>query len=498
MIEPRRALLLLPVSVGLALAAAAPTAATAAPTAAPVAVAARTAGAHPAATVGSTAPAATARAAGRSPAAVAATPADWPQYHRDGVRSGRYPSMSPVRGHLRGTMALPLDGAVYASPLVVKGLLIVATENNTVYGIRGRSIVWRRHLGPPVPLSSLPCGNIDPLGITGTPVYDPASGQLFVAAELNTPIRHNLYALSLSTGAVRWARSIDAGAAPSANPQAHQQRAALAISHGFVWTAFGGLAGDCGPYIGTVVGVNIASRGRTTFSVPTTREAGIWAPSGPAVDSAGRVYVSVGNGASTTTYDGSDSIIKLSGTSPLQRLDFFAPSTWASDNAADLDLGSTGPTLIGRLVYADGKSRNAYTASLAHLGGVGGQSRQLSICASFGGTAHVNSTGSSAVYVPCTDGVRRVEVTQSTGDMRVVWHSVVTASQAVTGSPVIGGGVLFALDTAHGSLYELNLQTGAVVARTPTTAVTRFATPALFGNTVYVGTTTGIRGWAVN
>ena len=27
-------------------------------------------------------------------------------------------------------------------------------------------------LGPPVALSALPCGNIDPLGITGTPVID--------------------------------------------------------------------------------------------------------------------------------------------------------------------------------------------------------------------------------------------------------------------------------------------------------------------------------------
>ena len=74
-----------------------------------------------------------------------------------------------------------LDGAVYASPLVLhdaKGdLIIAATENNTLYALRNNgSIVWSRHIGTPVNGSSLPCGNINPTGITGTPVYDPATG----------------------------------------------------------------------------------------------------------------------------------------------------------------------------------------------------------------------------------------------------------------------------------------------------------------------------------
>src|SRR5690242_21541856 len=35
----------------------------------------------------------------------------------------------------------------------------------------------------PQPLSGLPCGNIDPLGITGTPAYDATTGSVFVVAE---------------------------------------------------------------------------------------------------------------------------------------------------------------------------------------------------------------------------------------------------------------------------------------------------------------------------
>jgi hypothetical protein len=50
----------------------------------------------------------------------------------------------------------------------------------------------------------LPCGNIDPLGITGTPVIDPTSRTLFLAA-MTTPDggatkQHRIFALSLASG----------------------------------------------------------------------------------------------------------------------------------------------------------------------------------------------------------------------------------------------------------------------------------------------------------
>ena len=51
-----------------------------------------------------------------------------------------------------------------------------------------------------MPQSSLPCGNIDPLGITGTPVYDPATGLVFAVAEVTGPA-HILVGLNVTTGA---------------------------------------------------------------------------------------------------------------------------------------------------------------------------------------------------------------------------------------------------------------------------------------------------------
>ena len=101
-----------------------------------------------------------ARAGAPAPAAVAAV--DWPTYHGNNQRTGVASSLVPVHTAARRIWSLRLDGAVYGSPVVVNGAKIVVTENDSVYRIAGNRVVWRKHLGTPVPRSSLPCGNIDP------------------------------------------------------------------------------------------------------------------------------------------------------------------------------------------------------------------------------------------------------------------------------------------------------------------------------------------------
>jgi hypothetical protein len=113
-----------------------------------------------------------------------ALPPDWPTYHGNGARTGVASGFPAVHGALVKAWAATLDGAVYGEPLGVGGRVIVATEGDSVYALAPADghVVWRRHLGTPVSLSSLPCGNIDPLGITSTPAYDPSTGSLFVVA----------------------------------------------------------------------------------------------------------------------------------------------------------------------------------------------------------------------------------------------------------------------------------------------------------------------------
>jgi len=49
------------------------------------------------------------------------------------------------------------------------------------------------------------------------------------------------------------------------DPRTHQQRPALVVANGYVYIGFGGLAGDCGQYVGEVVGVPASGSGATTL-----------------------------------------------------------------------------------------------------------------------------------------------------------------------------------------------------------------------------------------
>jgi outer membrane protein assembly factor BamB len=258
-----------------------------------------------------------------------------------------------------------------------------------------------------------------------------------------------------------------------------QQRAAILVANGRVYVAFGGLAGDCGSYIGQVISVSSNGSGTPIgWAVPTSREGGIWATGGPLADASGDIYVAVGNGASNSTFDGSDSISKLSPN--LARLDFFAPSTWADDNNNDLDLGSMSAVLVDGKVLAAGKRGTAYLLDPAHLGGVGGQLSQLSVCKPFGGAA----VSGAVAYLPCTDGLRAVSVSGNT--MTIAWHA-----GGLSGPPVVAAGTIYTTD-GSGAVYALNAATGATLGHISVGSLPHFASPSLSGGTVLIGTLNGV------
>jgi len=203
------------------------------------------------------------------------SPTDWTTYHRDAARTGVAPA-KPAAGPLSIAWRRHLDGAVYGQPLVVGDLVIAATEGDTVYGLdRATGTVrWHVHLGTPVPLSALPCGNIDPLGITGTPVYDPATRMVYAVAE-TTGFHHVLAGIAVPGGKLVFRRDVPT---PDGHPRYDQQRAALLVNRGRVYVAFGGLFGDCGPYQGSINGIPVSGRGPlVSYKVPTAREGGMWA-----------------------------------------------------------------------------------------------------------------------------------------------------------------------------------------------------------------------------
>src|ERR1700733_8763689 len=224
------------------------------------------------------------------------------EYHADAQRSGRYvvPALTwEAAGHLQrdAKFQAEIAGPVYAQPLYwhppgsTRALLLVASEQNTVFALDSQSgaVVWKSSLGTPVPHPSLPCGNIDPLGITGTPVIDESSQALFVGAMIADKTsgapKHFIFALSLKDGSVLPGWPIDVEAALRASGKSFRssvqnQRGALTLAGNTVYVPYGGHWGDCGDYRGWVVGVSLDPAHTVHNWSTRARGGGAWATGG--------------------------------------------------------------------------------------------------------------------------------------------------------------------------------------------------------------------------
>ena len=260
--------------------------------------------------------------------------AAWLTWGGDSTRSGVTNDGPSANGLRRVWTSEKLDGDVYGEPLVVGDTVIVATSGNSVYAFdaaTGKTKWQQLQLGPPVDGSTLPCGNVNPVGITSTPVADPVGNRLYVVGMMQ-PNHHELVALDLRTGAVLFRTRVDAA---GADPNVHNQRGALAFANGRVYIPYGGRFGDCGNYKGRIVSVAADGSGPAVeYAVRANREGGFWGPTGPVVGPDGSLYVTSGNSDSRRDFDDGNAVIHLS--PALQATDEFAPSNWAQLNAGDV------------------------------------------------------------------------------------------------------------------------------------------------------------------
>ncbi|MFO0725391.1 MAG: PQQ-binding-like beta-propeller repeat protein [Myxococcota bacterium] len=319
------------------------------------------------------------------------------QHHNSARRDGVY--VDPVftataaRGlHIDPTFTTSISGPVYAQPLYFtagpagKDVLLVVTERNEViaFDAADGSRVWSSTVAPPVARASLPCGNIDPLGITGTPIIDRATRTIFFDA-MTSPdggrtLKHMVFALSIDDGSVRQGWPVDVSArVTSFDSRVENQRGALALLDGILYVPYGGHAGDCGNYHGTVIGISIAdpSLPLGVYAVPA-RAGGIWAPGG--ISSDGRdLFVVTGNTFGATTWSHGEAVLRLN-PGPVfsaTTADYFAPSDWQYLDSVDLDLGGSAPVLFdvpgatpSQLIAAFGKNGKAYLVDRTNLGGI--------------------------------------------------------------------------------------------------------------------------------
>lgn len=425
---------------------------------------------------GSAAGSATASAAAPAPG----PSGSWTVYHHDAAGTGVANSVAAVDTSRQAWTSPALDGQIYGEPLVSAGRIYVATENDTVYALSPATgaVLWSAHLGSPVPAGSLPCGDITPtVGITGTPVIDPARREIFVVADELVQGRpaHLLVGLSAGTGKTELSQNVDPA---GANPAALLQRTGLTLDAGRVVFGFGGNFGDCAAYRGRVTAVPEAGGRPIVFTVDAAAgqsQGAVWmGGAAPAVDGSGHIWVSTGNGsvhAAGQAFDHSDAALELSPT--LRLLQFFAPGSWASDNANDLDMSIVPVLLSDGQVLLTGKSRIVYLLNGAHLGGIGGQQAATGqVCGDDidGGAAIAGTTA----YLPCLSGIIAVRATKSPAAVTLLWSSGTGG-----GPPIIAAGLIWTIGQ-NGTLYGLDPATGKVRQQAPIGAVANhFPTPSV-------------------
>jgi hypothetical protein len=321
-------------------------------------------------------------------------------YHGGSERNGHFivPGLTWERArslHLDPAFHAEFSGPVYAQPLYWqpagpgRALLIAVTENNVVYGLDARTghTVWQRQLGTPIARSSLACGDIDPLGITGTPVIDAASGTLFVDAAVSQPsgARHLVFALALNDGTILPGWPVDvmealAGKDPPFVAGLQNQRGALLVVGGTLYVPFGSFF-DCRPYHGTVIGIPLSDPHKVIRWTTRAMGGGVWAPGGVASDGMS-LFLATGNTFDATDWADGEAVIRLSFDlqGPPDQGDFFTPTDWRDLDALDSDLGGIAPLLIDvpdgdsqrPFVLALGKDGKAYLLDRTNLGGIGG------------------------------------------------------------------------------------------------------------------------------
>ena len=286
------------------------------------------------------------------------------------------PGLAPssVRASDFGQMfSTQLDGQIYAQPIVSSGTLVIATENNKVYGLNPTSgaITWTKDLGPAWPAATVTCSDLAPnIGVTSTPVVDGATQTVYLTSKANDGAdaqhpHYYMHALSVTTGAERAGWPVTIGGSPTNepsvtfNPMTAMQRPGLLLLDGVVYAGFGSHC-DRGPYRGYIVGVSASTPVQTTMwtteSGASNSKAGIWQSGGGLVsDGPGRIIVSTGNGVSPTAGPGNsppgtlaESVVRLkvNPNNSLQAVDFFSPSNAAALDQSDKDISSGGPVAL--------------------------------------------------------------------------------------------------------------------------------------------------------
>lgn len=349
---------------------------------------------------------------------------------RDGANTQEYAltKSTVTAAHFGKRAACAVDGAIYAQPLWVANLsmqgikhnvVFVATQHNGLFafdadaspcsGLWSVNLIDATHGGSagetsvPGNLVGQGFGDIQPeVGVTGTPVIDPAKSILYVVTKSvnagHTAFYQRLHAIDLATGTEKPGSPVtiagvypgtgDHGSTVTFNAQGENQRAGLALVNGIVYIAWAAHE-DAAPWYGWIMGYQYSGTALTRQSIfntaPNAGKAGVWMGGGaPAADSSNHIYVVTGNGGFDATSgtapnnDYGDTLLQLSSTLSVSQ--WFTPSDQLADAQNDDDFGAGGAALLADLpagntvthaLICGGKDAALYVINRDLLGGFG-------------------------------------------------------------------------------------------------------------------------------
>jgi hypothetical protein len=497
------------------------------------------------------------------------TATDMPTFKNDQGRSGQNLTESTLTlanvnsttfGRLRN---LAVDGKVDAEPLYLSKLALgsgahnvvfVATENDSVYAFDADTgaALWHVSMLAAGETTSDPhgCGQVTPMiGITSTPVIDRAAGThgvMYVVAmskDSSSNYHQRLHALDVTTGAELFSgpKEIAAtypatagGAASSFEPGQYEERAALLLASGAVYTSWTSHC-DTAPYGGWIIAYD-----QTTLAQQAVLNVGpnsggrgpaIWmAGAGPAADAAGNIYLLTANSAFETTLDANgfpnkqdygNSFVKLTATGiTLKIADYFTMSNEVAESAADVDLGSGGEMLlpdlkdstntVRHLMVGAGKDGNIYVVDRDSMGKFNASMNQIwqQLRAAvpsgvFSSPAYFNNT----VYYGDKDaslkafGITSAKLSGAPSSQTGIQFGYPGASPAVSANGTANG-IVWAVENATPAVlhaydatnlaHELYNSNQAASARDNFGAGNKFIVPAIVDGKAFVGTTNSV------
>lgn len=492
-------------------------------------------------------------------------------YHNDNARTGQNLNetrLTPanVNPNTFGRLfTIPVDGKVDAQPLYKSALVIlgkgshnvlfIVTENDSAYAFdadTGAPLWQVSVLGSgESPSDDRGCGQVTPtIGITATPVIDPAAGPhgtLYLVAMSKDGAGNyyqRLHALDLTTGHEQSGSpvTIQATSAGSGDegsngtlmfdPKQHEDRAGLLLVNGVIYTSWSSHC-DITPYTGWIIGYDeTALRQWSVLNLaPNGSEASIWmSGAGPAADAAGNIYALVANGTfdpalnpqgfpSQSDY-GNAFLKVLTASNALSVGDYFEMSNTVAESAADEDLGSGGalvlPDLrdaqenVRHLAIGAGKDQILYVVDRDDMGKFNAAGDQIyqelksvlqgpvfGMPAWFSNTLYYGAVSAPIIALPVSNAQFSSTPSSQTSISFEYPGATPSISANGTSNAILWAtentapAVLHAYDASNlgRELYNSNMAAGG---RDQFGDGNKFVTPTISDGKVYVGTTSGV------